>query len=301
MTADLTTADLTTADFTTADFTTADFTTADFTTAESPRAVEPASAVVDAVAPARRDGVAEALLRRAQAASPTERRRLLDEVVLLNMPLARSLAARYRDRGEPLDDLVQVAYLALVKAAHGYCPGRGRGFVAYAVPTITGELRRHFRDRGWQVRPPRRLQELRLALEVAAHDLSQDLGRAPTVAELAAQLDVPQEDVVETLAAAQGYSATSLDAPADGPDGTPLGETLGAEDAELDRVLDTLVVTPMLAGLPPRDRRILALRFFRGWTQSQIAEDIGVTQMQVSRLLAKALRRLREQAPVEAA
>lgn len=275
--------------------------TADLTTAEPAGAAEPASAVADAVAPAGRDGVTEALLRRAQAAPPTERRRLLDEVVLLNMPLARSLAARYRDRGEPLDDLVQVACLALVKAAHGYCPGRGRGFVAYAVPTITGELRRHFRDRGWQVRPPRRLQELRLALEVAAHDLSQDLGRAPTVVELAAQLDVPQEDVVETLAAAQGYSATSLDAPADGPDGTPLGETLGAEDAELDRVLDTLVVTPMLAGLPPRDRRILALRFFRGWTQSQIAEDIGVTQMQVSRLLAKALRRLREQAPVEAA
>lgn len=248
-----------------------------------------------------RDRLTDELVERAAAAPEPERRRLLDEVVLLNLPVARSIASRYRDRGEPLEDLVQVASLALVKAARGYEPGRGRGFLPYAVPTITGELRRHFRDRGWDVRPPRRVQELRLAVGNAVQELSQEIGRSPTVAELSERLDVDQEDVIETLAASQGYSATSLDAPVDGEEGVSLGDTLGCEDDDLDRVVDCLAVEPLLASLPPRDRHILCLRFYRGWTQSQIAEDIGVTQMQVSRLLSRALARLRKAALEESA
>lgn len=249
-----------------------------------------------------REAVTEDLLARAHAApDDDERRRLLDEVVLLNLPVARGLAARYRDRGEVFDDLLQVASLALVKAAQGYEPGKGRGFLAYAVPTITGELRRHFRDRGWDVRPPRRLQELRLAIESAAQELSQTSGHAPTVAELAEHLGVGEEEVLEAVAAAQGYTASSLDAPCDGEDGVPLGETLGCEDEDLERVVDCLAVEPLLATLSPRDRHILSLRFYRGWTQSQIAEDIGVTQMQVSRLLSKALAKLRQEVMADAA
>jgi RNA polymerase sigma-B factor len=252
--------------------------------------------VPDAEAPTHRDEVTDALLARAATCvDPVERARLLDEVVLLNLPVARGLAARYRDRGESMDDLVQVASLALVKATRGYEPDKGRGFLPYAVPTITGELRRHFRDRGWDVRPPRRVQELRLALSGAAAELSQELGRSPTVRELAAHLRVGEEDVIETLAAAQGYSATSLEAPADGDEGLSLSETLGHEDSEFERVIDTMAVRPLLAALPARDRRILYLRFFRGWTQSQIAEDIGVTQMQVSRLLSRILATLRHE------
>lgn len=241
----------------------------------------------------RREAETDTLLERAASADGTERHRLLDEVVLLNLPVARALAARYRDRGEPLDDLVQVASLALVKAARGYEPGKGRGFLPYAVPTITGELRRHFRDRGWDVRPPRRVQELRASIGSVSQDLAQEIGRAPTVAEVAARLKISQEEVLETLAAAQGYSATSLDAPVDGDAGMPLADTLGGEDDALERVVDQASVEPLLAALPARDRHILCLRFYRGWTQSQIAEDVGVTQMQVSRLLSRALARLR--------
>jgi RNA polymerase sigma-B factor len=260
---------------------------------DSTEAAVPAQEARDAVSP--RDRLTDDLLEQASAADEVERRRLLDEVVLLNLPVARGLAARYRDRGESMDDLVQVASLALVKAARGYEPGKGRGFLPYAVPTITGELRRHFRDRGWDVRPPRRVQELRLSVASAAHQLAQEIGHSPTVAELAQHLKVGEEEVIETLAAAQGYSATSLDAPCDGDDGAPLGETLSSEDESIDRVVDGLAVEPLLATLPPRDRHILCLRFYRGWTQSQIAEEIGVTQMQVSRLLSRALARLREQ------
>jgi len=248
-----------------------------------------------------REAQTEGLLQRAATADATERRRLLDEVVLLNLPVARGLASRYRDRGEAFDDLHQVACLALVKAARGYEPGKGRGFLAYAVPTVTGELRRHFRDRGWDVRPPRRLQELRLAIEGVAQELSQATGHAPTVRELSERLGVGEEEVLEAIAAAQGYTASSLDAPCDGDQGVPLGETIGVEDDEIERVVDSLAVEPLLATLSPRDRHILALRFYRGWTQSQIAEDIGVTQMQVSRLLSKALGKLRQEVLADAA
>jgi RNA polymerase sigma-B factor len=223
------------------------------------------------------------------------RRRLRDAVVLVNLPVATSVALRYRGRGEPVDDLVQVAHLGLVKAVDGFDPGRGSDFLAYAVPTIRGEVRRHFRDRGWDIRPPRRIQELRVRVEAAAETLSQRLDRSPRPSEIAEYLGTDVEDVAECLASAECYHVHSLDAPGDPVDGIDLAGTLGAPDPDLEAIDDILSVRPLLAKLSPRDRRILALRFWRGWTQAQIAADVGVTQMQISRLLAQALRRLREQ------
>ena len=239
--------------------------------------------------------VEELLLQAARASSEQERRRLLERATTAAMPVARSIALRYRNRGEPVDDLVQVAYLGLVKAVARFDPERGSDFLAFATPSITGEVRRWFRDRGWDVRPPRRLQDLRASMLPAVAELTQELGRAPSTDEVASRLDVAVDDVRETMLAVSGYSADSLDMPLDHADGTSLGDTLGAPDSNLDDVEDRLSLEPLLARLPPRDRHILSLRFYRGWTQSEIAEDIGVTQMQVSRLLTKALARLREE------
>jgi RNA polymerase sigma-B factor len=236
------------------------------------------------------------LLRRAAACEcPHQSSRLRDAATTAAMPLARSIAVRYRNRGEPLEDLVQVAYLGLVKAVARFDPERGTDFMAFATPSITGEVRRWFRDRGWDIRPPRRLQDMRANMLPAIQDLTQELGRAPLVAEVAERLAVPPEEVRETMLAVTGYTAESLDAPVDRFDGPCLADTLGGRDHDLDDLEDRLSLEPLLAQLPPRDRHILSLRFYRGWTQSEIAEDIGVTQMQVSRLLSKALGQLREQ------
>lgn len=243
-----------------------------------------------------RERRSDELLEEAAGVAGAERARLIEEVVLLNLPVARAIAARYRGRGENPEDLEQVAYLALVKAANGYQPGEGHTFLAYAVPTISGELRRHFRDHCWDVRPPRRVQELRLTLGAALADLTQEIGRPPTAPEIAARLGVGADEVIEALVAMEGYSALSLDAPCDGEQGAPLGEVIAAEEDGYDAVEDQLSVEPLLASLPDRDRHILCLRFYRGWTQRQIAADIGVTQMQVSRLLGQALARLRDAA-----
>ncbi|MFP5346999.1 MAG: SigB/SigF/SigG family RNA polymerase sigma factor [Actinomycetes bacterium] len=238
----------------------------------------------------------DTLLRRAGACGcPLERSRLREAATTAAMPLARSIAVRYRNRGEPLDDLVQVAYLGLVKAVARFDPDRGTDFMAFATPSITGEVRRWFRDRGWDVRPPRRLQDLRATMLPAVQELTQELGRTPRTDEVAARLAVPEEEVRETMQAVTGYTAESLDAPVDRMDGPSLADTLGGTDHDLDDIEDRLSLEPLLAQLPPRDRHILSLRFYRGWTQSEIAEDIGVTQMQVSRLLSKALGQLREQ------
>lgn len=248
--------------------------------------------------PGRRDAMAERtaelLVRLAAEQDETERQRLTDEVVLLNLPLARSLAMRYRERGVPLDDLMQVAALGLVKAVHGFDAERGRDFMAYAAPTITGEIKRHFRDTGWAVRPPRRLQELRTRVAQATQTLSQATGRAPTVKELAEALQVPQDDVVEAMVSSNGYATTSLDAPPDGESGS-WADSVPDVDADLSGTPDRVALERLLSQLPERERRILAMRFFADKTQSEIGAEIGVTQMQVSRLLSRALRRLREQ------
>ena len=224
-------------------------------------------------------------------------RRARDELVTLHLPLVHFLARRFRDRGEPLEDLVQVGTIGLIKAVDRFDPQRGVEFSTYATPTIVGEIKRHFRDKGWAIRVPRRLQELRISLGQATAELAQSSGRSPTVAELAVHLGISQDEVIEGLEGAQAYATTSLDAQVggDGGDDSPsLGDRLGSEDLDLEAVEYRESLKPLLAALPSRERRILALRFFHGMTQSEIADEVGVSQMHVSRLLAKSLATLRE-------
>ena len=221
------------------------------------------------------------------------RERLRHELVVANMPVATSIAMRYRSRGAGLEDLVQAANLGLVKAVNGFDLERGNEFMAYAVPTIAGEVKRYFRDQGWDIRPPRRVQELRPEVERAVGELTQTLGRSPRVSEIAARLSVGEEDVIECISSAEIYHLSSLDAPIGNADHLAVADTLGAPDPALAKVDDLMTLRVLLDELPLRDRRILALRFFRGWTQAQIAGDIGVTQMQVSRLITKVLARLK--------
>jgi RNA polymerase sigma-B factor len=226
-------------------------------------------------------------------ASPEERARIEDEIVERNMAVASDCARRYRGRGIATDDLDQVAYLGLVKAVRGFDPDRGHEFLSFAVPTIRGELRRHFRDHGWALRPPRSIQELQTRILAAEGELTQQLGRSPRPTDLARHLDVDLEHVLDALAANGCFSPASLDAPV--PDGeAALGDRLGGLDPAFDTAEARVTLLAVLRGLTPRERRILELRFFGGCTQAEIGADIGVTQMQVSRLLDRILARLRE-------
>jgi RNA polymerase sigma-B factor len=219
-----------------------------------------------------------------------------NDLVERHIPLARRIASRYAGRGEPLEDLVQVAMLGLVKAAQRFDPEVGTDFPRYAVPTILGELRRHFRDACWAVRVPRGLQELTLHVQGAVDQLSRDLGRSPTVAEIANLLEVTEDEVLEALDAASAYSATSLDAPAmkEEPGGPTIGERLGADETALDNVEAREALRKVIARLPDRERRMLTLRFFGEKTQREIAEELNISQMHVSRLLTRTLTRLRD-------
>ncbi len=241
-----------------------------------------------------RMGLTHSLLRRAaETNDDTERRRLLDEVVVLNMCVASSIATRYRSRGIAVEDLEQVAHLALVRASRGYDVSTGYDFLSYAVPTIRGEVKRHFRDHGWTVRPPRRVQELQARISTAESELSFALGRSPRPSEIAEHLGECLEAVNEALASDGCFTPASLDRPI-GPEGdTTLGELLGGTDSGHGAAEARVVLAPVVRRLSPRDRRILELRFFNGWTQQEIAQDIGVTQMQVSRLLSRILSDLR--------
>src|SRR5581483_9484602 len=204
-------------------------------------------------------------------------------------------AARFRSRNEPMEDIVQVGTIGLIKAIDRFDPDRGVEFPTFAMPTVVGEIKRFFRDTSWSVRVPRRLQELRLALTKAGDELAQKLDRSPTVAELAASLGVSEEDVVEGLAVGNAYTASSLDStPAEEDGEGPLAERLGYEDVALEGVEYRESLKPLLAKLPPRERRIIMLRFFANMTQSQIGEDVGISQMHVSRLLTRTLAQLRE-------
>jgi RNA polymerase sigma-B factor len=224
-----------------------------------------------------------------------ERARIRGYLVELHLPLVEYLARRFRNRGEWLDDLTQVATIGLIKSIDRFDLSRGVEFSTYATPTIVGEIKRHFRDKGWAVRVPRRLQELKLALTKAIGDLAQREGRAPTVAELAAHLQMSDEDVLEGLESANAYSTVSLDAPDSGDDDAPaVAESLGMLDDALEGVEYRESLKPLLERLPPREKRILLLRFFGNMTQSQIAAELGISQMHVSRLLARTLTQLRE-------
>jgi RNA polymerase sigma-B factor len=223
-----------------------------------------------------------------------ERLRIRSELVELHQPLVEYLARRFRNRGEWVDDLTQVATIGLIKAIDRFDLARGVEFSTYATPTIVGEIKRHFRDRGWAVRVPRRLQELKLALSKAISDLAQREGRAPTLAEIAAHLQMSEEEVMEGLESANVYSTASLDAPDSGDDTPAATESLGMLDEALEGVEYRESLKPLLEQLPSREKRILLLRFFGNMTQSQIASELGISQMHVSRLIARTLAQLRE-------
>jgi RNA polymerase sigma-B factor len=252
--------------------------------------------LIDAVTPTNRTRVSAELLRRAaDETDALERKRLQDEVVVLHMGLARAIAVRYRGRGIADDDLTQAASMALLKAARNFDPGRGVEFLSYAVVTMKGEVKRQFRDFGWMVRPPRPIQKLQSDLSRAEGELTHRLGRSPTVSEVAAHLAVAEDDVVEALSADGCFTPTSLDTPV-GNEGTGvLGELLPADDSAMNEAEARVMLAPAVRALPERDREILYLRFFKQQTQTQIAQELGVTQMQVSRILARVLTRLRGQ------
>lgn len=223
------------------------------------------------------------------------RQRARDELVELHLPLVEYLARRFRNRGETLDDLLQVATIGLIKSIDRFETSRGVEFSTYATPTIVGEIKRHFRDKGWAIRVPRRLQELKLSLTKATGELSQRNGRAPTVGELAGHLKMSEEEVLEGLESANAYSTVSLDAPDGGDEDAPaVADSLGESDESLEGVEYRESLKPLLDQLPLREKRILLLRFFGNMTQSQIAGELGISQMHVSRLLSRTLAQLRE-------
>lgn len=221
----------------------------------------------------------------------TRDRGLRDSLVERHAPLAEFFARRFVHRGQPLDDLRQVALVGLLKSVERFDADRGVKFSSFAAPTILGELKRHFRDRGWAVRVPRRVQELHLALDHTVASLAQELGRPPVTAEIAARAGVDEEAVLEAMEATQLYRLSSLDPAMPGDD--PSTDARIAEvDTELDAIDDRLVVAELLSRLPPRERRIVYLRFFDGLTQAEIADALGISQMHVSRLLTRSLETL---------
>lgn len=242
--------------------------------------------------PSRRELTAR-LLHEAAQARGKKCRALQDRVVELNMDVARETAHRYRSRGIPDADLEQVALLALVKAVRRFDPTKANDFLSYAVPTMRGEVRRHFRDQGWAVRPPRSIQELQAGIASATEQLSQELGRPPEPRQIAARLEVSEAQVHEAMAANGCFTPTSLDALPVGGDENPHVRRLGCEDRGFEQAEARVALQPVLGDLSERERRILELRFVRGLTQAEIGDEIGVTQMQVSRLLSALLLRLR--------
>jgi RNA polymerase sigma-B factor len=222
------------------------------------------------------------------------RARLREELVTRCLPVAEHIARRFSGRGEAHEDLLQVARLGLIYAVDRFDVSKGSDFLPFAVPTIMGEVRRHFRDLGWSTHVPRRLKELHLSLQQAGSELAQRLGRAPTPSELATVLNLSREEVAEGLLAGNAYRTVSTDQTVnDDSDTMMLGDTLGEDDTELDGVEYHEALKPLLAELPERERRIVMLRFFGNMTQTQVAERVGISQMHVSRLLARTLTQLR--------
>jgi RNA polymerase sigma-B factor len=232
-------------------------------------------------------GQLQAVDPRPRGTSETVRRLVED-----HLDVATSMAARYRNRGIEPEDLQQVALLGLTKAAHRFDPDLGHDFMSFAVPTIRGELRRHFRDLGWVVRPPRRVQELQSRISRAQAQLEQALGRSPRPSEVASHLGVGTDDVVEALSADGCFTPTSLDTPLDDV-ATTLGDLIGVEDTTAEAVEAKVVLEPLIAELPARERRILFMRFYEERSQQHIADAVGLTQAQVSRILSRLLTQLR--------
>jgi RNA polymerase sigma-B factor len=242
------------------------------------------------------DGHAEALLAEMRRLAPDDprRERLRSEIVSVYAPVARGIARRYAHRGEPPEDVEQAAFLGLVKAINRFDPDLGSDFLAYAAPMMTGEVKRHFRDRTWGVHMPRRLQELSLRLTPTVQEFVHQHGRSPTIREIAELMDLSVEETAEVIAAWESYRPVSLDAPAiEDDDGHTLGDSVGDDDPALDALVDGHALRPLIDELPDRERKILLLRFFGNKTQSQIGQEIGISQMHVSRLLSRSLARLR--------
>jgi RNA polymerase sigma-B factor len=238
--------------------------------------------------------------RRSATEDPDERQLLLEEIVTLNLSVADSLAQRYSARGLAIEDLVQEARLALVRVVESFRPEYGHDFLSYAVPSILGALRKQFRDSGWTVRPPRRIQEAQQAINQGRSDLLQQLGREPRVSEIAVALDLEEETVIEALSADGCYTPASLDRPVGGdadsePGSRTLGSVLGGYDPDFDSCEARVVLRPLISQLSARDRKVLQLRFFDGLTQREVGERIGVTQMQVSRILSRIFATLRDE------
>ncbi|RSM67814.1 SigB/SigF/SigG family RNA polymerase sigma factor [Kibdelosporangium aridum] len=220
---------------------------------------------------------------------------LRDELVTGHLPVAEHIARRFAHRGESSEDLVQVATVGLINAVDRFDPTRGTDFLSFAVPTVMGEIRRYFRDSSWSVRVPRRLKELHLSITAAGNELSQQLGRAPTPSEIATRLGLSKDEIYEGLEAGNAYHSVSLDDMlTQDSENTSLGEMLGEPDSALEGVENHESLLPLVRDLPERERTILLLRFFGNLTQTQIAEKIGISQMHVSRLLARTLQKLRE-------
>lgn len=221
-------------------------------------------------------------------------------LIELNLALVKFAASRFRSRSEPMEDIIQVGTIGLIKAIDRFEPARGVEFPTFAMPTIVGEIKRFFRDTSWSVRVPRRLQELRLDLAKAGDELAQQLDRAPTVDELAERLDIGRDEVVEGMAASNAYTASSLDAqPEEDDSESALADRIGYEDHGLEGIEYVESLKPLIAELTARDRKILSLRFVANMTQSEIGEELGISQMHVSRLLSRTLVRLRKGLMVE--
>lgn len=217
-----------------------------------------------------------------------------DSLVHLHLPLVEHCARRFRNRGEPFEDLVQVGTIGLIKSIDRFDSDRGVEFSTYATPTIIGEIKRYFRDKGWAIRVPRRLQELRMQIGATSAELTQSLGRSPTPRELAEAIGCTVEEIVEGIESSNAYSTLSLDASDDSDDGAAsMLDAIGIDDEGLEHVEIRESIKPLLDKLDPREKKILLLRFFKNMTQSQIAEEIGVSQMHVSRLLNRTLEQLR--------
>jgi RNA polymerase sigma-B factor len=244
---------------------------------------------------ARQARTRKLLLLASEAADEQERQRLHDEVVLLNVEIAESIVMRYRNRGVPAEDLVQVACLGLVKSARGFNPAKSENFLSYAVPTILGEVKRFFRDNAWVVRPPRRIQELQAEISAASAALAHAEGRVPSVSDIACSLEVDSKDVEEALAADGCFTPSSLDRPTVDGESASLNDVLGRDEAGYEQAEAVVALAPICRNLSERDRRIIYLRFFHEWTQARIAAEFGVTQMQVSRLLTRILKQLRNE------
>jgi RNA polymerase sigma-B factor len=232
---------------------------------------------------------------RAVDVSEAERLEARDGLVRLHLPLVEHCARRFRNRGEPFEDLVQVGTIGLIKSIDRFDLDRGVEFSTYATPTIIGEIKRYFRDKGWAIRVPRRLQELRMQIGATTAELTQDLGRSPTPRELATAIGCSVEEVIEGIESSNAYSTLSLDAAEDTGEegGVSMLDMLGLDDEELEHIEIRESIRPLLEALPAREKRILLLRFFRNKTQSEIAAEIGVSQMHVSRLLSRTLDQLR--------